>query len=128
LFMWEPFYHIGGAQVILLPILREVRLTIVERFSASRFWQQVAEAGCTHIHHLGGIIQILLKQPEGPFDRAHKVRIAWGGGCAVEAWRPFETRFGVQIRECYGMTECSSLTTFNDEDVVGAVGRPLPWF
>lgn len=128
LFMWEPFYHIGGAQVTVLPLLRDVRLTIADRFSASRFWRQVAEAGCTHIHHLGGIIQILLKQPEGPYDRAHKVRVAWGGGCAAEAWRPFEARFGVEIRECYGMTECSSLTTYNDEGVVGSIGRPLPWF
>lgn len=128
LFMWEPFYHIGGAQVILLPLLREVRLTLADRFSASQFWRQVSEGGCTHIHHLGGIIQILLKQPEGPWDRKHDVRIAWGGGCAPDAWRPFEERFGVQIRECYGMTECSSLTTWNDEGAVGSVGRPAPWF
>lgn len=128
LFMWEPFYHIGGAQVILLPLVREVELTIADRFSASRFWRQVSEAGCTHIHHLGGIIQILLKQPEGQWDHDHKVRIAWGGGCAPDAWEPFENRFGVQIRECYGMTECSSLTTWNDEGIVGSVGRPMPWF
>jgi len=128
LFMWEPFYHIGGAQVLLLPLLRDVRLTITEKFSASRFWQQLTDTGCTHIHHLGGIVQILLKQPESEWERSHKVRIAWGGGCAPEAWRPFEERFGVQIRECYGMTECSSLTTWNNEWVVGSVGRPMPWF
>lgn len=128
LFMWEPFYHIGGAQVLLLPLIRDVRLTITERFSASRFWDEVAASDCTHIHHLGGVIQILLKQPHRPAERSHKVRIAWGGGCAPEAWRPFEERFGVQIRECYGMTECSSLTTWNGEGVVGSVGRPLPWF
>jgi len=128
LFVWEPFHHIGGAQVILLPLVREVRLSIVARFSASRFWRQVADAGCTHIHHLGGIIQILLKQAPGPQERAHRVRIAWGGGCAPEAWRPFEQRFGVQIRECYGMTECSSLTTWNADGTVGFVGRPAPWF
>jgi carnitine-CoA ligase len=128
LFMWEPFYHIGGAQVLLLPLVRDVRLTIADRFSASRFWQQLTENSCTHIHHLGGIIQILLKQPESAWERNHKVRIAWGGGCTPEAWRPFEERFGVQIRECYGMTECSSLTTWNNEWVVGSVGRPMPWF
>lgn len=127
-FMWEPFYHIGGAQVILLPLFYDVTLTMVEKFSGSRFWQQVSESGCTHIHHLGGIIQILLKQPESTFDTNHKVRVAWGGGCAPAAWRPFEERFGVQIRECYGMTECSSLTTYNDQNVVGSVGRPLPYF
>lgn len=128
LFMWEPFYHIGGAQVLLLPLVRDVRLTISDRFSASRFWQQLTESGCTHIHHLGGIIQILLKQPESEWERSHGVRIAWGGGCAPEAWAPFEERFGVQIRECYGMTECSSITSLNDEGVLGSVGRPMPWF
>jgi len=99
----------------------------VGRFSASRFWQQVRDAGATHIHYLGGILQILLKQPPGPLDRGHGVRIAWGGGCAAEVWRPFEERFGVEIRECYGMTEASSITTYNDNGVVGSVGKPVPW-
>lgn len=127
-FMWEPFYHIGGAQVILLPLFHDITLSMTERFSASQFWKQVSETESTHIHHLGGIIQILLKQPEGQYDKNHKVRVAWGGGCAPSVWRAFEERFGVQIRECYGMTECSSLTTYNDENVLGSVGRPLPYF
>ncbi|MFT3688492.1 AMP-binding protein [Paenirhodobacter sp.] len=128
LFVWEPLYHVGGAQVLVLPLLEDVRLTVTDRFSARRFWAEVAEAGCTHIHHLGGIIQILLKQPPSPADRAHNVRIAWGGGCVPQAWRPFEERFGVELRECYGMTEASSLTTCNLDGVVGSVGKPLPWF
>ncbi|MBN9886939.1 class I adenylate-forming enzyme family protein [Salipiger abyssi] len=128
LFMWEPFYHVGGAQVIVLPILCDVTLTIAERFSASRFWQQVSEAGCTHIHHLGGILQILLKQPASDLDRDHRVRVAWGGGCAATVWREFETRFGIKITECYGQTEASSISCANTEGVVGAIGHPLPWF
>ena len=31
LFMWEPNYHVGGAQVMVLPILRDVSLTIAEK-------------------------------------------------------------------------------------------------
>jgi crotonobetaine/carnitine-CoA ligase len=50
-----------------------------------------------------------------------------GGGCPREVWRPFEARFGVEIRECYGMTECSSITTANLDDTLGSVGRPVPW-
>jgi len=128
LFVWEPLYHIGGAQMIVMPLIRSVSLAMVDRFSASRFWDQVREYGATHIHYLGGILQILLKQPPSPRDHDHPVRIAWGGGCPKETWTPFEERFGVQIRECYGMTEASSITTCNDEGVVGAVGRPMPWF
>jgi crotonobetaine/carnitine-CoA ligase len=126
-YMWEPFFHIGGAQVLLLPLVRNVTLTISDRFSASRFWDELRQAGSTHIHHLGGIVQILLKQPVSEKDRDHNVRIAWGGGCAIEVWRAFEERFGVQIRECYGMSEASSRTTFNDRGVVGSVGRTVPW-
>ena len=128
MFMWEPLYHIGGAQMIVLPLIRNVTLTLVEHFSASRFWSQVKAERASHIHFLGGILQILLKQPPSDLDRHHGARIAWGGGCPREVWTPFEQRFGVQIRECYGMTECSSITTYNDSGVVGAVGRPAPWF
>ena len=127
-FMWEPFFHIGGAQTLLMPLVRDVTLSLAQRFSASRFWQDVCETGSTHIHHLGGVIQILLKQPPSPLDRAHNVRVAWGGGCATEVWRAFEERFGINIHECYGMTEASSLTTYNDTGRLGSVGKPMPWF
>jgi carnitine-CoA ligase len=128
LLVWEPLYHIGGMQLIVLPVIQDVVLALVDRFSASRFWHQAREYGATHIHFLGGILQILLKQPPSPLDRAHGVRIAWGGGCPKDVWLPFEDRFGVVIRECYGMTEASSITTFNDTGTVGVVGRPVPWF
>ena len=128
LFVWEPLYHIGGAQLLPLPMIRDVTLAMVNRFSASRFWDQVKAEGASHIHYLGGILQILLKQPPGPLDRDHGVRIAWGGGCPPDIWQQFRDRFGVEIRECYGMTEASSITTCNDSGVVGSVGRPMPWF
>jgi crotonobetaine/carnitine-CoA ligase len=127
-FVWEPLYHIGGAQLLPLPMIRNVRLAMVERFSASRFWQQTAAERTTHIHHLGGILQLLLKQPTSDLDRKHGVKIAWGGGCPPDVWMQFQNRFGIQIRECYGMTEASSITTYNDSGVVGSVGRPMPWF
>ena len=126
--LWEPLYHIGGAQMLGLPLACDIHLAMVERFSASRFWDQVRQTGATHIHYLGGILQILLKQPVLPSDREHRVRIAWGGGCPATIWRAFEERFGVQIRECYGMTEGSSITTVNDNGTVGSIGRALPWF
>jgi crotonobetaine/carnitine-CoA ligase len=101
---------------------------MVDRFSASRFWDEVRGFGATHIHFLGGILQILLKQPPVPRDREHGARVAFGGGCPPDVWRLFEERFGVQIRESYGMTEAASVTTYNDTGLVGSVGRPLPWF
>lgn len=128
LFLWEPLFHVGGAQMIVMPLIREVTLVLAERFSARHFWAELTACGATHMHFLGGILQILLKQPPGPLDKSHPVRIAWGGGCPIDVWRAFEVRFGVEIRECYGMTECSSFTTANLNGAVGSVGTPLPWF
>jgi len=125
--MWEPLYHIGGAQMILMPLIRNATLAMVDRFSASCFWQEVKETGASHIHYLGGILQILLKQPPGPVDRNHGARIAFGGGCPAHVWRDFEARFGVEIREAYGMTETSSVSSFNDRGLVSSVGRSVPW-
>ena len=69
---------------------------------------------------------MLLKQPLSR-STTHGVRVAWGGGCPREIWQAFEERFGVEIHECYGMTEASSITTWNERRVLGSVGRPVPW-
>ena len=127
-FVWEALYHIGGAQLLPLPMTHGIRLAMVDRFSASQFWTQARAEGATHIHHLGGILQLLLKQPASELDRTHGVRVAWGGGCPPDIWTQFQDRFGVHVRECYGMTEASSITTYNDTGLVGSVGKPVPWF
>ncbi|MEA2779882.1 MAG: carnitine-CoA ligase [Rhodospirillaceae bacterium] len=126
--VWEPFFHIGGSQLIIIPLLHKVTLALVERFSASRFWDQVRENGASQLHYLGSVLPVLLKQQPGPEDRTHGARIAWGGGCPRDIWREVEERFALSIRECYGMTETSSIVSCNFTGKLGSVGRPLPWF
>ncbi len=129
LLLWEPLYHIGGSQVVVLALMQAIRLVLVERFSASRFWDQARRGQVTHIHHLGGILHILLKQPESERDRDHGVRITWGGGCSRDVWEAVEQRFGVQVRELYGMTEASSISVANGAaSRMGSIGKPLPYF
>ncbi|HEX3721657.1 MAG TPA: AMP-binding protein, partial [Nitrolancea sp.] len=128
LFVWEPLYHIAGIEIVILALLRRVTIALSERFSASRFWDDVRRVGATHIHYVGGILQILLKQPTRNDDSQNSVRVAWGGGSTPEAWVEFERRFGVQIRELYGLTEASSISTINVEGRVGSIGRAAPYF
>lgn len=128
MFMWEPLYHIGGAQMVVVPLLKRAVLHLVPRFSARSFWDEVIAAGATHIHYLGGILQILLKQEPSPKERAHGVRVAWGGGAPAEIWDAVKDRFGVELRECYGMTEASSFSTANRNGAHGSVGTAMPWF
>ena len=126
--LWEPLYHNSGAQMCILALMKPITLIIVRRFSASRFWNIVRNYKVTKIHYLGGIIDILLKQPPTPDDKNHYARTAFGGGCRKENWRAFEKRFSVKIQECYGMTEASGFTTVNTSGKVGSIGKPYPYF
>ena len=127
LLIWEPMCHIGGAQMLMAPLLTSCELHIVPRFSASRFWDQCVKAQATQLHYLGGIIDILMQQPPSAWPARHPLRVLWGAGVGLNRWADTEARFGCALRECYGMTECSSFATLNDRGTPGSVGRPLPW-
>ena len=128
LHFWDPIYHVFGSEVLVLALTVPVTLAMVPRFSASKLWDEVRAARATHLHFVGGVLQLLLKQPPSAADRDHAVRIAWGGGCPKDVWRPFEERFGVRIREGYGMTETSSFSVINREGKVGSIGTAVPYF
>ncbi|HIY67751.1 MAG TPA: AMP-binding protein [Candidatus Agrococcus pullicola] len=126
-YVWEPLFHIGGAQVVFLPLFREITLALVPKFRASRFWQDVVDFDVTHIHYLGGVLQILLQIPATEQERQNRVRIAWGAGATPEVRAACHERYDFALHECYGMTEASSIVTVNRNDMDGGVGRPLPW-
>ena len=127
-FLWEPLCHIGGAQMLIVPFLVPAPLFIVRRFSASRFWAEWTQARATHLHYLGGILDILLRLPAQARPPGASVRVAWGAGVAAASWEAIRARLGCELRECYGMTECSSFATVNTSGKPGSIGRPLPWF
>lgn len=127
LFLWEPLCHIGGAQMLLLPFLEDVTLHAVPRFSASQFWPQIERAGATQLHYLGGVLDILMQLPESEQPAAHTLRVAWGAGVSAASWEAIQARLKVSLRECYGMTECSSFATANLTGKPGSIGRALPW-
>lgn len=128
LLLWEALHHGAGVAVLIGAVLERITLAMVARFSASRFWDDARHYNVTHIHYLGGVLQMLLAQPPRTDDRTHGVRIAWGGGCPEEVWHRFEARFGVEIREGYGLSELITFVLVNTEGPPGAIGKPLPWY
>ncbi|MDF0599678.1 AMP-binding protein [Psychromarinibacter sp. C21-152] len=125
--MWEPMHHIGGPQLLAMALAGQVRLVLVKRFSASRFWDDVRRHRVTKMHYLGGILEILLKRAVSPGDRDHPVALAFGGGARPDVQRAFEDRFAIPLREVYGMTEASSFTTVNVDGIEDSVGQTVPW-
>ncbi|MDM0029545.1 AMP-binding protein [Variovorax saccharolyticus] len=126
--LWESLHHGAGVAVVIAAILEKLTLAMVEKFSASQFWNECRANDVTHIHYLGGVLPMLLKQPPRANDRDHKVRIAWGGGCPPEVWHAFADRFGVQMREGYGLSEMITFVMVNPDGPDFSIGKPLEYF
>ncbi|WP_206958079.1 AMP-binding protein [Trinickia acidisoli] len=128
LHFWDPIYHVFGSEVLVMALMQPITLAFVPRFSASGFWGEAKKFQATHLHFVGGVLQLLLKQPPSDLDRCHAVKVAWGGGAPVDVWRAFESRFGVLVREGYGMTETSSFSVINVDGRVGSIGKAVDYF
>ncbi|MFF1896209.1 AMP-binding protein [Streptomyces sp. NPDC058206] len=65
----------------------------------------MAETDATVVYLLGAMVPMLLAQPPGPHDRAHR---AWRGlspATTGPLWQPFRERFGVTLVDGFGSTE-----------------------
>ncbi len=101
-----PLFH-GNAQVLstLPALLSGARMVLGEKFSASRFWEDVRKFNCTEFNYIGGIVPILYKAEPRADDADNPLRIMFGAGAPMELFEPFQKRFGVRLIEGYGMTE-----------------------
>lgn len=125
---WEALHHGSGVAVAIAALIGRFQLAMLERFSASRFWDDARTHKATHIHYLGSVLPMLLKQPARADDRQHGVRIAWGGGCPALIWEEFAERFGVTMREGYGLSELITFVTANVNGTPGSIGKPLSYY
>ncbi|HXP04389.1 MAG TPA: long-chain-acyl-CoA synthetase [Stellaceae bacterium] len=119
-----PMYHsIGGVVAIGAPLVAGASVFIRERFSASRFWDDVADRDCTLFQYIGELCRYLVAAPPHPREQAHRLRLACGNGLRRDVWEAFQSRFGIpQILEFYAATE-GSFSLYNAEGKPGAIGR-----
>lgn len=119
-----PLYHAtGGLCGVGAALLTGATLVLRRRFSASHFWDDVADNDCTVVIYIGELCRYLVNQPPHAKERAHHLRLAFGNGLRPEVWEEFQHRFGVaRILEFYGSTE-GNVSMFNFDGKPGAIGR-----
>ncbi len=109
--------------------LSGLSLVLAKKFSATRHWDICRKYDVTTFNTLGAIVTFLMKQPEKPNDKDHKVRIVNTAACPIDLWKAFEDRFDVKIAEAYGATDGGGfmlLTQIYDNVPVGTMGKPMP--
>jgi len=123
-----PMYHsIGGVVASGAVLVNGGSVAIRERFSASRFWDDIAEWDCTLFQYIGELCRYLVNSPPHPREVGHRLRLCCGNGLRQDVWEVFQHRFQIpQILEFYAATE-GSFSLFNCEGKPGAIGR-IPSF
>jgi carnitine-CoA ligase len=125
-----PLFHIGGQNMVWMALVSDTTVALAERFSASRFWQDVRAYGATFTLFLGAMIPILHKQPPRPDDHANPLRVALSAAAPRTIWEDFERRFDLKIVELYSQTEGGFLLNADAKAAgkVGAMGKPSAGF
>jgi fatty-acyl-CoA synthase len=128
LFNCLPMHHsVGGVVAVGAPLVNGGSVVIAERFSASRFWDDVARWECTAFQYIGELCRFLVASPREAAEPRRKLRLAVGNGLAPEVWRAFQERFAPgRILEFYASTE-GNVWLYNVEGRVGSIGRTPPF-
>jgi carnitine-CoA ligase len=126
-----PLFH-SNAQVLsgYPALVAGGRVAYVERFSSSRFWQQVIDAEATIFNSIGAVSYFIWNIPPSELDRAHKVHTCFAAPAPKDIYTEFQERFGVKFIEGYGLTE-TGMATYMDPTkpaVPGSMGTANPGY
>lgn len=116
----------ANAQLITLGngLSSQLPVIVSRQFTKSRLWEILTRYRCTSFNLLGGMATAIFAEPEGRFDRAHRVRFVLSAGMPASMWRAFEERFGVDIFEFFGAAEGGLSLNPPGEGPVGSIGKP----
>ncbi|HEY8572005.1 long-chain-acyl-CoA synthetase [Phenylobacterium sp.] len=123
-----PLYHAtGGLCALGAAFLNGGSVVLRRRFSASHFWREVVDEGCTMFVYIGELCRYLVNHEPVPEETRHKIRLAFGNGLRPDVWPQLKQRFQIpDILEFYGSTE-GNVSLFNFDGREGAIGRAPKW-
>jgi crotonobetaine/carnitine-CoA ligase len=121
-----PLFH-GNAQFLAAypALIVGARFVLRERYSASRWIDQIRECGATVTNFVGVMMDWTWKQPERADDADNQLRCIWSVPTATSIAERFQRRFGVEaFVENFGLTETCMpiMTPYNEERPAGAAG------
>lgn len=125
-----PLFHVFGlASVAAVALSAGVPLTLLPRFDARELFDTIIDDRLTVVAGVPTMWNAILQVESDRTPDTLRLALSGGASIAVELMRRFESRFGAQIAEGYGLTETTAFGTFNPWDgriVPGSVGLPVP--
>ncbi len=125
-----PLFHVN-AQIVtcVVPMMVGCEVAMWERFSASTFWQTVAELEPVAVSAVPTILAAVLHTANAPTGRTSLRYIICGAApLSRDLLEAFESRFDIRILEGYGLTESTCVSSLNPYYGVrkpGSIGLPV---
>ena len=130
-FCCMPLFHANGLFMqAYASLLAGSSCHVTKRFSVTDWLSIVREEQITVTNALGVMPEFIFRSPESPHDRDHKLTRILAIPVAEEWGVAMQDRFGVKLRQGFGMTEVNMVTYSDLEDPVmaGCAGPPLSEF
>jgi len=112
-----PLHHIAGLGMVYRMAVRGGRVYLREKFSATEYWADIADGGCTATILMATMAEVLWKRDPSPEDSSTPLRTVLMSP-QISNVAEFEKRFDVKVRTNFGMTEVGA-------PIVGGVREPL---
>jgi crotonobetaine/carnitine-CoA ligase len=101
-------------------------VALSQRFSTSRFWDEIRDSRATITNFLGAMSSFLWSQPPSPADADNDLRLVSMSPMPGFA-AAFERRFGLRAMSNYGLSDFGTVTAFvpgSPADKLGSIGKP----
>ncbi|MEW6666461.1 MAG: ATP-dependent acyl-CoA ligase [Thermodesulfobacteriota bacterium] len=106
-----PLFHANARILCVYPaMLLGTKVVIYEKFSASRFWDQIRKAGATIFNSLGAMAHFIYNQPRREDDADNPVRVCAAFPMPASIFEDFQKRYNLKVTEGYGLTEVAIIT------------------
>ena len=128
-FIVLPLFH-GNAQYYstMSALIRGASVALMDRFSASRYFDKCIEYDCTVASLFAAPMRMLLAQPENPHHRENGLRIAmFAQNLTGQQMHEWQQRFNAPLLQLWGMTETMGpplMNPLHGERRNWSVGKP----
>ncbi len=127
-----PLFHVNALLMqVIGTFISGAYCYIVERFSATTWLDDLRRTGATVTNGLGVIPEFIFRQPPTDHDADHQCRTIMAVPISDDWATAFRDRFGMDIVQGFGMTECNiPYYTHPDDPLIGGLAGRLQeeWF
>lgn len=123
-----PLFHINAQLYFAVGAMDlGTGFVLVDRFSSSKFWDQVHHYQVTTLAAPGAVVRMLYSMPESDQDADNPIRAFVAAAIPLDIYGKFEDRFRLKLVEGYTLTESpSALMNRPGEVKPGSMGKPMP--